>query len=118
MERSLAIRLQEKGVRYTTQVELPVSTADFYFNTYPRPLVVYVDGPPHLKMKRAIKDELIRRTLRAVGYRVLELPYTRPNETQTDMLLKQILEAINYEPPSDMPNRTASSKIDSQVSPV
>jgi very-short-patch-repair endonuclease len=101
-EVSLAERLTEARIRYSTQVELPVSTADFYFYTYPRPLVVYLDGPPHLKMSRAIKDEQIRRTLRMVGYRVLELPYTpRPGtglKRVVDGLLERLMEELERDP--------------------
>src|SRR5207249_1053218 len=45
MEQELGIKLQEDGIRYRTQVEIPVSTADFYFALEPRPLLVFVDGP-------------------------------------------------------------------------
>ncbi len=31
MEQELAIKLQDDGIRYLTQVEIPVTTADFYF---------------------------------------------------------------------------------------
>lgn len=40
MERELALRLQDEGVSYQTQVEIRVTTADFYFMLGPRPLVV------------------------------------------------------------------------------
>jgi very-short-patch-repair endonuclease len=48
MEQELAIRLQRDGMHYQTQVEIPVTTADFYFPTQPRPLIVFVDGWVHL----------------------------------------------------------------------
>src|SRR6266496_401790 len=75
MEQELAIRLQEDGIHYQTQVEIPVTTADFYFPLEPRPLVVFVDGWVHLKTSRMIKDEELRSLLRKRGYRILELYY-------------------------------------------
>src|SRR5712664_1263103 len=48
MERELAIRLQDEGIHYQTQVEIPVTTADFYFSLESRPLLVFVDGRVHL----------------------------------------------------------------------
>ena len=48
MEQELAIRLQDDGIHYQTQVEIPVTTADFYFTLEPRPLLVFVDGYVHL----------------------------------------------------------------------
>jgi len=49
MEQELAINLQQDQISYRTQVEIPVTTADFYFPAEPRPLLVFVDGPVHLK---------------------------------------------------------------------
>jgi len=49
MEQELAIKLQDDGILYQTQVEIPVTTADFYFPIEPRPLIVFVDGRVHLK---------------------------------------------------------------------
>jgi len=46
----LALRLQDERVNYLTQVEIPVTTADFYFPLESRPLIVFVDGPVHMKM--------------------------------------------------------------------
>jgi very-short-patch-repair endonuclease len=57
MEQELAIRLQEDGIRYQTQVEIPVTTADFYFALGSRPLVVFVDGRVHLGTAQTAKDE-------------------------------------------------------------
>jgi len=44
METELAIKLQDNGIQYQTQVEIPVTTADFYFPLETIPLVVFVDG--------------------------------------------------------------------------
>ena len=60
MERELAFRLQQDGLQYQTQVEIPVTTADFYFSIEPRPLLVFVDGRVHLKTSQMIKDEETR----------------------------------------------------------
>src|SRR6267143_5478938 len=48
MERELAVKLESSGIHYQTQVEVPITTADFYFATEPRPTLVFVDGKPHL----------------------------------------------------------------------
>ena len=48
MEQELAIKLQADGIRYQTQVEIPITTADLYFPLESRPLLVFVDGRVHL----------------------------------------------------------------------
>src|SRR5438128_1991726 len=75
MEQELAIKLQEDRVPYQTQVEIPVTTADFYFRLESRPLVVFVDGRVHLGTTQMVKDEELRCLLRKRGYRILELYY-------------------------------------------
>src|SRR5947208_2371800 len=75
MEEELAIKLQDNGIHYRTQVEIPVATADFYFSLESRPLLVFVDGRVHLRTVQAGKDEELRSLLRKRGYRVLELGY-------------------------------------------
>src|SRR2546427_9256404 len=64
MEQEIAIKLQEGGIPYQTQVEIPVTTADFYFPTAPRPLLVFVDGQIHLGKAQMCKDEELRSLLR------------------------------------------------------
>jgi very-short-patch-repair endonuclease len=64
MEQELAFRLQEDGIFYQTQVEIPVTTADFYFPTQPRPLIVFIDGRVHLGKAQSTKDEELRTLLR------------------------------------------------------
>ncbi|HYU87155.1 MAG TPA: hypothetical protein VEL52_00420, partial [Candidatus Bathyarchaeia archaeon] len=75
MEQELAVKLQEDGIQYQTQVEIPVTTADFYFPLEPRPLLVFVDGQVHLGTTRMAKDEELRSVIRKRGYRILELYY-------------------------------------------
>ena len=75
MEQELAIRLQDDGIRYQTQVEIPVAMADFYFPLESRPLIVFVDGRVHLGTAQMSKDEELRTLLRKRGYRILELFY-------------------------------------------
>ena len=70
MEQEIAFRLQNAGIRYQTQIEIPVTTADFYFATEPRPLIVFVDGRVHLGKTQAAKEEELRSLLRKRGYRV------------------------------------------------
>jgi very-short-patch-repair endonuclease len=90
MEHELALRLQDDQVNYLTQVEIPVATADFYFPQEPRPLIVFVDGPVHLKTAQMVKDEELRTLLRRRGYRVLELSYDGYNDKRRDELYRQI----------------------------
>src|SRR5437773_11874283 len=73
MEQELAIKLQENRIRYQTQVEIPVTTADFYFPLESRPLLVFVDGRVHLGTAQMVKDEELRALLRKRGDRTLEL---------------------------------------------
>ena len=91
MEHELALRLQEEGVNYLTQVEIPVSTADFYFPLESRPLIVFVDGPVHLKTAQMMKDEELRTLLRKRGYRVLELSYIGYSDKKRDELYQEIM---------------------------
>jgi len=94
MEQELAIRLQEDGIRYQTQVEIPVTTADFYFSQESRPLVVFVDGRVHLGMAQMAKDEELRSLLRKRGYRILELSYDSYSDKKRDQLYAQILNGL------------------------
>src|SRR3989442_14431969 len=90
MEQELAIKLQENGIQYLSQIEIPVTTADFYFPTEPRPLLVFVDGPVHLKTAQMVKDEETRTLLRKKGYRILELSYDSYSDKKRDQLYKEI----------------------------
>src|SRR5437773_7935216 len=76
MEHELALELQDDRVDYLTQVEIPVTTADFYFPLEPRPLIMFVDGLVHLKTIQMMKDGELRTLLRKRGYKVLELSYS------------------------------------------
>ncbi len=95
MEQELAIKLQEDGIHYQTQVEIPVTTADFYFRLESRPLLVFVDGRVHLGKAQMAKDEELRSVLRKRGYRILELYYDSYSDKRRDQLYQQIL---NYLP--------------------
>ncbi len=94
MEHELAWGLQEEGINYLTQVEIPVTTADFYFPLASRPLIVFVDGPVHLKTSQTMKDEELRTLLRKRGYRVLELSYTGYTDKRRDELYREILNGL------------------------
>src|SRR2546425_1074999 len=83
MEQELAIKLQDNGIRYQTQVEIPVTTADFYFPLESRPLLVFVDGRVHLGTAQIAKDEELRSLLRKRGYRLLELFYDSYSDKKT-----------------------------------
>src|SRR3989475_3581983 len=94
MEQELALKLQDDRVNYLTQVEIPVTTADFYFPLEPRPLIVFVDGPVHLKTSQMMKDEELRTLLRKRGYRVLELSYTGYSDKKRDEFYREILNGL------------------------
>ena len=72
MEQELAFKLQHGGIRYQTQVEMPVTTADFYFPLESRPLVVFVDGRVHLGTAQMAKDEELC-SIGEIGCGILEL---------------------------------------------
>ena len=85
---------KKKGFFYQTQVEIPVTTADFYFPTHPRRLIVFVDGRVHVGKTQSIKDEELRTLLRKKGYRVLELFYDSYSDKKRDELYRQILASL------------------------
>src|SRR5213596_1927130 len=89
MEQELAIKLQDNGVHYQTQVEIPVTTADFYFSLESRPLLVFVDGRVHLGTAQMAKDEELLCLLRKRGYRILELYYDSYSGQKRDVLYAQ-----------------------------
>jgi very-short-patch-repair endonuclease len=94
MEHELALKLQDDQVNYLTQVEIPVTTADFYFPQESRPLIVFVDGPIHLKTSQMMKDEELRTLLRKRGYRILELSYGGYSDKKRDELYREILNGL------------------------
>ena len=94
MEHELALKLQDDRVNYLTQVEVPVTTADFYFPLEPRPLIVFVDGPVHLKTAQMMKDEELRTLLRKRGYRILELSYSSYSDKKRDELYREIMSGL------------------------
>lgn len=73
METELAIKLQDSGIHYQTQVEIPITTVDFYFPLDSRPLLVFVDSRGHLGKNQMLKEEEFGSLLRKRGYTVLEL---------------------------------------------
>ena len=97
MEQELAINLEHDRINYLTQVEIPITTADFYFPIAPRPLIVFVDGRVHLKTSQMIKDEELRTLLRKRGYRILELHYDSYSGKKRDQLYQEILEGLGKE---------------------
>src|SRR5437667_12018156 len=94
MEQKLAFKLQEDGIFYQTQVEIPVTTADFYFPTQPRPLVVFVDGRVQLGKVQMSKDEELRTLLRKRGYRILEIFYESYSDKKRDQLYEEIQNSL------------------------
>ncbi len=90
MEQELAIKLQEDGIHYQTQVEIPVTTADFYFSFESRPLLVFVDGRVHFGTSQMAKDEELRSLLQKRGYRVLELRYDSYSDKKRNQLYEEI----------------------------
>src|SRR5467141_899126 len=95
MEQELAIKLQDDRIRYQTQVEIPVTTADFYFSLESRPLLVFVDGRVHLGTRQMVKDEELRSLLRKRGYRILEMYYDTYSNKKRDHLYQQILNSLH-----------------------
>src|SRR3989442_11258951 len=94
MEQELAINLQQDQISYRTQVEIPVTTADFYFPVQPRPLLVFVDGRVHLGKAQSVKDEELRMLLRKRGYRILELCYDSYSNKKEDQLYDEIIDSL------------------------
>ncbi len=90
MEQELAIKLQDNGMHYQTQIEVPVTTADFYFPLESRPLLVFVDGRVHLGKSQLVKDEELRSLLRKRGYRILELYYDSYSDKRRDQLYEEM----------------------------
>jgi len=95
MEQELAFKLQDNGIRYQTQVEIPVTTADFYFTLETRPLIVFIDGRVHLGTAQIAKDEELRSLLRKRGYRILELCYHGYSDRKRDQLYEEIRASLN-----------------------
>jgi len=94
MEQELAFRLQDDGIQYQTQVEIPLTTADFYFPLESRPLIVFIDGRVHLGTVQMAKDEELRSLLRKIGYRILGLSYNSYSDKKRDELYEAILDAL------------------------
>src|SRR5207249_13231 len=94
MEHELALKLQDDRVNYLTQVEIPVTTADFYFPLESRPLILFVDGRVHLKTSQMMKDEDLRSLLRKRGYRILELSYCSYTDKKRDELYREIMNSL------------------------
>src|SRR5438552_12146752 len=97
MELEIAAKLESSGIRYQTQVEVPITTADFYFVTEPRPTLVFVDGRPHLTTTQMIKDEELRSLLRKRGYRIVEIAYKDYSDRKRDELYHQLLIGLGKE---------------------
>ncbi len=97
MERELAMKLESSRIEYQTQVEVPITAADFYFATEPRPTLVFVDGKPHLRTAQMIKDEELRSLLRKRGYKVVELAYGNYSDKKRDDLYQQLLSNLGKE---------------------
>src|SRR5437879_5990209 len=97
MEHELAVKLQDDRINYLTQIEIPITTADFYFPLEPRPLIVFVDGRVHLNTAQMMKDQELRTLLRKRGYRVLELYYDSYSDKKRDQLYQEILRELGTE---------------------
>ncbi len=94
MEQELAINLEHDRIHYLTQVEIPITTADFYFPLEPRPLIVFVDGRVHLKTNQMMKDEEVRTLLRKRGFRILELCYKDYSDKIRNELYDTLLDTL------------------------
>ena len=98
MEQELAFKLQDDRIQYQTQVEIPVTTADFYFSMESRPLLVFVDGRVHHGRAQMAKDEELRLLLRKRGYRILELYYDSYSDRKRDQLYEEIRDNLGVLP--------------------
>ena len=96
MEIELARKLESSGIQYQTQVEVPITTADFLFVSEPRPTLVFVDGKPHLNTAQMIKDEELRSLLRKRGYKVVELAYSSYSDKRCRELYEQLLSGLGW----------------------
>src|SRR6266568_2299280 len=94
MEQELAFKLEDDMIQYQTQVEIPVTTADFYFPLESRPLLVFVDGRVHHGMAQMVKDEELRSLLRKIGYRIIELFYESYSDKTRDRLYGELLASL------------------------
>jgi very-short-patch-repair endonuclease len=94
METELAIKLQYSGIHYQTQVEIPITTVDFYLPTTPRPTLVFVDGLVHMRTIQMAKDEELRTLLRKRGYKVMELTYRSYSDKKRDELYQEIVKQL------------------------
>ena len=94
MEIMLQQKLVEDGISHQTQVEIPVTIADFYFPSVPRPTLVFVDGPPHRHIRQSAKDEEVRSLLRKKGYVILELEYSHYSDKIRNQLYEMILAEV------------------------
>jgi very-short-patch-repair endonuclease len=97
MKQELAIKLQDDGIHYQTQVEIPVTKADFYFPLESRPLLVFVNGRVHLGTAQMAKDEELRSLLRKRGYRILVLCYDDYSDKKRDQLHQELLNNLGKE---------------------
>ena len=94
MEQELTIKLQDNGIRYQTQVEIPVTIVDFYFPLESKPLLAFIDGRVHLATAQMTKDEELRSLLRKRGYRILELFYDSYSDKKRDQLYEEIRDSL------------------------
>jgi len=94
MEQEPAIRLQDDQIRYLTQAEILVTTADLYFPLESRPLLVFVDGQIHHGTAQMAKNEELRLLLRKRGYRIPELQYDSYSDKKRDQLYQDVLENL------------------------
>jgi len=94
MEQEPAMKLQDDGIHYQTHVEIPVTTADFYFPLESRPFLVFVDSRVHLGTAQMTKDEELRLLLRKKGYTILELDYDSYSDRKRDQLYEQIRQSL------------------------
>ncbi len=97
METELGIKLQDSGIPYQSQVEIPITTVDFCFPLESRPLLVFVDGRVHLGKAQTLKDEELRILLRKRGYRILELSYKSYSDKKRDEFYQEIISNLGTE---------------------
>ena len=98
MELEIATKLQADQMSYQTQVEIPVTMADFYFSLEPRPLALFVDGSVHLGKAERVKYEELKCLLRKKGIGFSIYP-TRLRQVTLRQKRKRELGELGSSPP-------------------
>ncbi|MFQ6076041.1 MAG: hypothetical protein ACE5Z5_07905 [Candidatus Bathyarchaeia archaeon] len=96
-EIDILLGLEERGLTvgmFRGEVIILETTAPDYYWPH-KGLCVYLDGPPHLKERQRLKDEIIDEKLRRMGLRPLRIPYNPPlSKRERERILDRIEEEL------------------------